>query len=129
MEFETVRKPIDAFRAEVERLGTSWTKEGRYLGAVALRSSAQRLVATAERLDDLAAKLEPAEPAPPAIEAEADAAAVEAVAHASGPSSPEAQGETAVDPLTASEDATPATDARSVPEAAPSQPGRRRARR
>jgi hypothetical protein len=73
MEFETVRKPIGTIRNKVERFGATWAKESRTLGAAALRTSAQRLASTAEKLDGLAARLEPADELGAALAAEAAA--------------------------------------------------------
>lgn len=142
MQFETVRKPLETIRDQVQNLGTSWAKEGRYLGAAALRQSAQTLAATAERLDGLAAKIEPVEPAPSKVEAEADAALIgsvaqESVADAGAPHAEASSVEASS--VDASTDATPeasegeveAVEASKVPAASPSERGqaRRRARR
>lgn len=73
MEFETVRKPIGTIRNKVERFGATWAKESRTLGAAALRTSAQRLASTAEKLDGLAARIEPTDDLGEALAAEAAA--------------------------------------------------------
>ena len=58
MQIENVRRPLGELREHVLRLGETWAKGGRHYGAVALRTGAQTLTQTAERLDVLATKLE-----------------------------------------------------------------------
>lgn len=63
MNLETVTRPMEMFRDQMLRLGETWAKEGRHYGQAALRTSAQALTFTAQRLDQLASRLaeEPAE--------------------------------------------------------------------
>jgi hypothetical protein len=61
MNLEPVSRPVDAFREQVLRVGSNVVSRSRRLGATALRTSAEKLVVTAQRLNGLAEQLE-AEP-------------------------------------------------------------------
>jgi hypothetical protein len=87
MSLETM---TEGFRAQVVRAGDGWLKQGRAVGATALRTGARTLAETAQRLDGLAERLAPvgaveggtevSKEAPQEIAAEAPVAApVEAV--------------------------------------------------
>lgn len=57
MNLEHISRPVDAFRQQVARAGNNVVRQSRQLGANALRSSAETLVAAARRLDGLAEQL------------------------------------------------------------------------